>query len=318
MQSKSAISVFAAWYDSLPVRKDTGGPARGTVGAALAVLDHLKDQYDLDLEAHRAPGGSQVRGASGAAVRRILAYFGETRPFLSEGGRTNRGALGAIGQMLQAMAQTSLENLPPSDRNATLTELQQFLVEKVGEYHSRQRLTILYDPAKSTRQFIEELLSVAREHGKEGPVAQYLVGAKLQLRFPDVGIRNGSFSTADVQTGEPGDFKIGDTVFHVTVAPMLPVFEKCSSNLDQGLRVYLLVPERSAVGARQNVEGIIPGRIGIESIESFVGQNLDELGSFSNSGLEQELLSLLQMYNQRVDAVEVDKSMLIEIPQNLL
>ena len=318
MQSKSAISVFIAWYGSLPVRKDTGGPARGTVAAALVVLDHLKYQYDLNLEAHLAPRGSQVRGASGVAVRRILAHFGEIRPFLSEGGRTNRGAVDAVESMLQALGPLRLDKLPQENRIVVLTELQEILVNKVKEYHSRQRLTIVYEPGQSTRQFIQELLSVAHAHGKEGPVAEYIVGAKLQLRFPDLEVRNVSFSTADIQLGEPGDFYIRDTVFHVTVAPMIPVYEKCRSNLDQGMRVYLLVPERVVFGTRQNVEGIIPGRIGVESIQSFVAQNLDELGSFSNSGLRQELLKLFEMYNRRVDAVEVDKSMLIEIPQNLM
>lgn len=120
-----------------------------------------------------------------------------------------------------------------------------------------------------------------------------------------------------MQLGEPGDFYIEDTVFHVTVAPMMPVYDKCKANVDQGLRVYLLVPDRSVIGARQNVEGVVPGRVGVEAIESFVAQNIDELGSFSNTGLRQELLKLFEMYNRRVDIVEIDKSMLIEIPRNL-
>lgn len=218
----------------------------------------------------------------------------------------------------EVMQRASLGRLSPEDRNNILTELQKILEDRLGEYPSGQRLTMAYDPTKSTRRFIQEILSVAREQGKEGPVAEYLVGAKLQLRFPDIEVRNVSYSTADTQLGEPGDFHIRDTVFHVTVAPMLPVYEKCKSNLDQGLRVYLLVPDSSVAGSRQIAEGIISGRMGVEPIESFVAQNLDELGSFSNAGLRKELLRLFQMYNQRVDDVEADKSMLIDIPQNLL
>ena len=211
----------------------------------------------------------------------------------------------------------NIESLPIVDRITTLTEILEFIDADVAKYRSRQRLTIVYDPAQCTRQFIQDLLSLARERGKDGPVAEYLVGAKLQLRFPDVDVRNVSFTTSDVQSGEPGDFYVIDTAFHVTVAPMLPVYDKCKSNVDQGLRVYLLVPDGKVVGTRQNVEGIIPGRVGVESIESFVAQNLDELGSFSNSGLQQELLKFFEMYNLRVDEVESDKSMLIEIPPNL-
>jgi hypothetical protein len=44
------------------------------------------------------------------------------------------------------------------------------------------------------------------QSGKDGPVAQYLVGAKLALRFPTEKIGNESYSTADVQLNRPGDF----------------------------------------------------------------------------------------------------------------
>jgi hypothetical protein len=64
------------------------------MAGALVVLEQLKENYDLNIDAHTAPGGSQVRGVSGAAVKRILETHDETRPFSSEGGRTNRGLRG--------------------------------------------------------------------------------------------------------------------------------------------------------------------------------------------------------------------------------
>jgi hypothetical protein len=150
-----------------------------------------------------------------------------------------------------------------------------------------------------------------------GAVAQYLIGAKLQLRFPELKVSNDSFSTADDQLGRKGDFLIGDTAFHVTVAPMQAVYDKCKSNLDAGYRVYLLVPEDKVVGARQNAEVVAAGKISVEAIESFVGQNIEELSTFAQKKLLVRLLKLLQTYNERVDAAEADKSMLIEIPGNL-
>ena len=92
MTSKEkALEAFADWYEGLKIHTSSGGPAKGTIAAGLVVLDRLKSDFVLDLEAHRAPGGSQIRGASGQAVKKILASFGETRPFAKEGGRTNRG-----------------------------------------------------------------------------------------------------------------------------------------------------------------------------------------------------------------------------------
>ncbi len=314
---KKSLELFESWYNHLPVHKTSGGPAKGTIAAALAVLEKLKEDYRLKIEAHTAQGGSQISGASGQAVKKILARFGETRPFAKEGGRTNRGGRGDIKPMLEALKKARIEKLAVDRRNEILNEMQRFLVGKVVEFHNRQRIKIIYDPAKSSWQNILELLSSAQETGKDGPVAQHLVGAKLQLRFPDITVSNESYSTADDQLGRPGDFYIGDTAFHVTVAPMSPVYEKCKENLENGYRVFLLVPERAQTGARQNAELMIPGRIAVESIESFVGQNIEELSYFSRDKLKTGFRRLLETYNDRVDTAETDKSMLVEIPRNL-
>lgn len=315
---EQAVLEFNKWYSSLRQHSPSGGVAKGTTAAALVVIDRLMEDFNLELEAHRAPGGAQIKGASGAAVAKILARFGETRPFAKEGGRTNRGAPGDIKLMLQALSRAKLDKLNQNQRNEILTELQRILVNKVVEFHNRERLKIVYDPSKTTWQLIHELLLISRDTGKEGPVAQHLVGAKLQLRFPEVELSNESYSTADDQLGRPGDFYLGDTAFHVTVAPMQPVFEKCKSNLENGLRVYLLVPDRCLSGARQSADLMISGRIAVESIESFVSQNIEELSFFKRERLTDDFYELIETYNDRVVEAEIDKSMMIEIPQNLL
>jgi hypothetical protein len=314
---KKALEPFQKWFSQLPSYKASGGAPKGTIAAALVVLERLKQEYRLDIKVHTAPGGVQIKGVGGPAVKKILARFGEVRPFLKEGGRTNRGVRDQIKMMLETLENSRLVSLPPEKRADVLNDMQRFLVGKVAVFHARQRIKMVYDPSKSTWQNILGLLSVARETGKEGPVAQYLVGAKLQLRFPDIAVSNESYSTADDQLGRPGDFYIGDTAFHVTVAPMSPLFEKCRQNLDNGYRVFLLVPERALAGARQNAELMVAGRIAVESIESFVGQNIEELSYFTRDKLKNGFRRLLETYNDRVDWAETDKSMLVEIPRNL-
>lgn len=315
---ENALKHFDEWYGNLKRHKSSGGPARGTIGAALVVLEHLKSDYNLELDHHRAHGKSQIRGASGGAVKKILATFGEHRPYLSEGGRTNRGAPADVGAMLATLDNCRLVNLPENERVEVLNSLQQYLVEKIREFHNRQRLKLEFNPDMSLWHTVNNLLNTARDHGKDGAVAQYLVGAKLQKRFPDIKVGNQTFSTADEQLGRPGDFYIGDTSFHVTVAPVFAVFDKCKINLQNGYRVYLVVPDRRLSGARENSEDFrISDRIAIESIESFVSQNVEELSVFSRDRLLEEFLDLLNLYNERVDAIENDKSMMIEIPVNL-
>lgn len=314
---KHALNIFKNWYENLPVHKSSGGPAKGTIAAALVVLERLKSECILDLGAHRAPGGSQIKGASGQAVKKILERLGEKRPFAKEGGRTNRGGPGDIETLLDALKQSGFDKCTTEERNVVLDELQKNLVGKVIEFHNKERIKLIYEPSKTTWQAIQSLMAQARETGKEGPLAQHLVGAKLELRFPNIVVGNESYSTADDQLGRPGDFCIGDTAFHVTVAPMPALYQKCQKNVDDGFRVYLLVPDRTLNGARQNADLILPGKIAVESIESFVSQNIEELSDFSKQKLAAGFRQLLETYNKRVDVCEIDKSMLIELPKNL-
>lgn len=308
---------FEAWFASL--KKYRGGfPALGTLGGALGVLDRLKNDFNLDINSHTAAGGSQIRGVSGASLTGILKRFGETRPLLSEGGRTNRGLRGDIHSLLDALQEANLSSVSKKVRNGLLDDLQRFLVQKVQEFHGRQRIPTVYDQLNTAWKNIGGLLETAHAENKEGAVAEYLVGAKLVLRFPKHSVRNKSFSSADVQAGESGDFKVGDTIFHVTVAPMLALFDKCKRNLADGFRVYVVVPERVTIGARQNAEQAAAGKIQVVSIESFVSQNIEEIAEFSTDRVRDGFYRLFSTYNERVNAIENDKSLLLEIPKNLM
>ncbi len=307
------------WWNGLRTYSQNNGlPAKGTVAGALVVLEHLRSNYVLDVSEHLTESGSQIAGAGKGATQKILARYGENREFLKEAGRTNRGLIKEVTQLLAALKQANLEHLPADERNIVLTTVQQFLVNKVSEYFNRQRVEFAYLPEDTTWQAVHEILEQARLVGKEGPVAQYLIGAKLTLRFPDNSIRNDSYSTSDAQSGMPGDFIVRKMVFHVSVAPMQSHYDKCKTNVLQGFRPYLLVPDRILVGTRQIAESVAPKRISVRSIEDFVSQNLDELFALSEGELISGFRRLLEVYNERVDSVETDKSMLIEIPRNLL
>jgi Domain of unknown function (DUF4928) len=311
------IEAFHSWYKNLK-RYHENFPAKGTVAGALVVLDRLKAAFDLNIDSHTAKGLSQIKGASGAAVKRILARFGETRPFLGEGGRTNRGLRGDIKGMLDAIAGMQLDELSSKQRIDVLAQLQGYLVDRVADFHSQRRLECKYVKSQSAYQFVSAILAAARERGKEGPVAQYLVGAKLALRFPGELVENKSYSTADAPQEKPGDFLLGDTVFHVTVAPMSAVLEKSDRNIGDSLRPWLLVPERLVALFRQEAETYLHGPFTLSSIEGFVSQNVAELAGFSDELEPVQLLQLLDTYNQRVGEVDLDRTMLIETPVALL
>ena len=191
------------------------------------------------------------------------------------------------------------------------------LPSQVREVINRERIQFRYTSEKTTSYLIGDILAAARASGKEGPVAQYLVGATLQLRFPAISISNESYSSEDEQAGSQGDFTVQDTAFHVIVAPMTPIYKKCVANLNEGKSVLILLPARSVEGARLNADNVASGRIDVAAIESFVGFNVNEIAMFGKGASAQALRKLLEIYNSRVKDVETDLSLMIDIPKNL-
>lgn len=290
---------------------------RYVICAGLAVLERAKKTFPLKRSDYITKG-NQVR-TSGPLIKKILARYGETRTFASEGGRTTRGTVPAAERLVGKLNSVpELQNLSQPDRVKIFDQLQAWLVDKVKEYFDKQKIEVEIQLDKPSPKIIWDILSAAEEKKLKGAVAQHLVGAKLALRFPDIEIENHSYTTSDQQLGRQGDFLVGDTVFHVTVAPMPQVIEKCDRNIKNGYRAILLVPENKLQGTNQMIETMeLSTKVGVFSIESFVGQNIEEMGRFGKNNLARGLRKLLEKYNERVQAVETNRSLLIEIPSNL-
>lgn len=98
---------------------------------------------------------------------------------------------------------------------------------------------------------------------------------------------------------------------------MQPLFDKCRHNISQGFKPFLLVPDSKLIGTRQIAEQTSEQQITVESIESFVSQNINEISNFNKDMLITSFKNLVVIYNQRVDEAETDKSLMIELPSNL-
>jgi hypothetical protein len=318
-KTPDALPQFQKWYGSLkPMKQYAGRPAKGTIAAALIVLERLRDKCVLRLEDHLAEGGAQISGMSLPALRKVLERFGEKREFPSEGGRTNRGNNKPVRELLQALTSAGLDKLGSKDRGSAIDEMQGALVASLDAYYRLERLRFEFDYRKPARFMVAEILAKAGERQQTGAVAQHLVGAKLAIRFPEKTIPNLSYSAADDQSGRSGDFQVGGTAFHVTVAPSKSHAARCGRNLRDGLAAFLIVDEPNVDRARYALEfEKIAGRVAVESVESFVGQNLSELAEFTADRVGPTWGSLLQTYNNRVSEVETDGSLLIEVPTAL-
>ena len=218
----------------------------------------------------------------------------------------------------QIIKELQIENYSISDQGKIKNDFINLIEEVYFTNKLTEKFVVIFDPIQSTWHLIHKLLKQAAIKGKAQGFAQHLVGAKLQLRFPEVTVVNQPTSAADNQTHRPGDFLIGDTAFHVTVSPMPSVFNKCLDNIFHGYKPFLLVPDDKLIGSRQNASQFFNKNISVESIESFVSQNIDEISIFKKDNLTKSVKDLIEIYNHRVDEVEYDKSLMIELPKNLL
>jgi hypothetical protein len=313
MGASGYTEVVRSWWESFRPRSRS----RGNIAGGLVLLENLRTNLSFDIDDHKAAGSDQLRNATPTNVRNILARFGEARVLSKEAGRTNRGLMRNLEPLLDALSESDMAQLALEDRPAAIDVMQLFLVDRARDVFNADVISFDYNSSASSREIISKILQVARERQKAGDVAEYLVGAKLALRFPTYDIRNSAASAADEQTDEQGDFQINDCIFHVTVAPNQGHYHKCRQNLANGLRVFMLVPDDRLVGTRQNAEQEIGDGISVESIESFVGQNIEELSEFAGDRVAQNIRRLLEKYNERVSQVETDLSLRIRLPSSL-
>ena len=311
---EEALGTLKQWFDTHRPSPDVE-PNTYVMCAGLAVLERMRKAYPLKSADYITPG-NQVR-TSGTLIQSILERNGEERRFTREGGRTTRATVPAAESLAAGLNEiAALASLSDEDRGQVFDELQVWLVERVRDYLDQQAIEVEVNLGKPSPQIVSDFLAVAGS--KAGAVAQHLVGAKLAVRYPDLEIGNFSYTTADQQLGRPGDFVVGDTAFHVTVSPMPTVLEKCEENLRNGYRSTLLVLDSRLQAARQMAEAIdVHDRVAIFAIESFVGQNIEELGGFGKAELAEGFKTLLDKYNERVEKVEADRSLLIQVPTNL-
>jgi Domain of unknown function (DUF4928) len=203
-----------------------------------------------------------------------------------------------------------------------MTELFEDLTRWVSEQPwaqvARGKIDVEIDLSKPGPAIVEDILRASFEKKIDGPVAQHLVGAKLARRFPSKTIENYSATAADAQLKREADFLVEDAAFQVSVAPTSDHLQKCADNLMQGRQPYMIVPAAQVGKARAFAEDKnIEREVAIVAIESFVGQNIDELGEFDRNKVKPEMAAVLKEYNRRVAEVETDQSIQINIPKHL-
>ncbi|MCU7367633.1 DUF4928 family protein [Pantoea stewartii] len=305
------------WYENQ--RAQNGSMNTNVMNAGLIVSRMMADGMPITDERLYSDGKSQVRGLSGPAIAKILEQHGETRIFTREGGRTSRGTVFLAAAIRDVLNDTAISVRDPVDVVYVSSQLEIFFTKCVRlDYFDKQRITVDIDHTKPLSSVVNDILRAAAERSDKptGAVLQHLVGAKLQLRFPEEKIGSDRANAADMHTDREGDFQVGTTAFHVTTAPMEKLIARCVENKIAGYRPVILTTESKVQAARQMADNVgMSEQISVQSAEIFIGTNIEEISTYDGDRIREGLAKLIRTYNSRIEQIEIDKSLMIDEPR---
>lgn len=287
----------------------------------LAVMLHItrlaaENGLPIDPETLRTDREGQVKGLGKGRVQNILKGHGITRVLAEEGGRTSRGSLG------NASDYAIFLNALHTEKMDDLAAIEKWWIARVQDYFSSKPFTLKFDPSKSLRSIVSDLLAQAVKRQKDNPgttyagtVLQHLVGAKLDLILPeDKRVAHHGANVADCPTARAGDFVLDDVAIHVTTAPSEALIRKCKANIEVGLRPIIVTIAEGRAGIESIAKGFeIEGRIDVIEAEQFIATNILEWSQFTEKSQRIEVMRLISKYNEIVQRVETDPSLTIII-----
>ncbi len=202
-----------------------------------------------------------------------------------------------------------------------LEAVEAFWLGRVREFFAGQPLRMRLDPGLGIQAVVRDLIDQAAKREMEfagrwyaGALIEHLVGAVIDCGLGDGLVAHHSASAADLSSGRSGDFRLGNTVIHVTTSPGEAVIERCASNLADGLVPVLVVRGRSVGTATDlaNRAGI-DDRVDVLSIEQVISLAVLGLEGTDAGGRKDVLNRIVTRYNEIVDEVETDPSLKIRL-----
>lgn len=139
-------------------------------------------------------------------------------------------------------------------------------------------------------------------------MAQYLVGAKLMLRFnrdiPVLPANKGDRKSRLDPNARLGDFEIENAVIEVALglpddkhlAQVAQILDNPESEVRLLTRDDRVEVWRKAVDASEEIDEL---RVVVSSVAAFIGQNISELAEFSSDEKSLQLQALFDLYNER-------------------
>jgi hypothetical protein len=279
-------------------------PAR--LQAALALLERLRQYPSLNLADHMAS-----KGSSGLESHEPFGNLAHKRlnlePINKNHGRRSSGLRDWGPELLDVLKIAGFGEASPDVQSSLINATQDVFGSYLRAILEQEPLEVR-GRGRSVQAVIHEVLKQAEDKGKSGDVAQYLVGAKLALRFereiPVYSANKADRKSRSDRDARLGDFEIENAVIEVAVG--LPdekhVAQVIEALEDTDSEVWLLTREDRVSTWKNELtssQGLDARRVVVTSVEAFVGQNISELGGFSAKGKISQLQALFDLYNTR-------------------
>jgi hypothetical protein len=304
MSTSTRAANLEAFLQAHTKKGDLFVPAR--LQAALALLERLRDFPSLTLSEHLSQSGSAgIQGHETFGDKALHRLH--LQPINKNHGRRSSNLPGWGQGLLNAVAAMGFANATPEGRNQIINEAQDIFAAPLRNIIEQDPLAARVR-GRTAEAVVNDLLLAAEAKGKSGDVAQYLVGAKLALRFKrpiPVYPANKSDRTSHFDLAPRlGDFEIENAVIEVALGlPDDKHLQQIAEILENSdAEVWLLTrAERVETWQRElkKEEGVDTKRVVVTSVEAFVGQNITELGEFSAKGKADRLRALFDLYNER-------------------
>jgi len=279
-------------------------PAR--LQAALALLEKLRDKASLNLQDHLASKGSSGLESHETFGDRAHKRWG-LKPINKNHGRRSSSLQDWGQDLLDMLKKTGFATAEPKKHRRLIDQAQTPFVDALRSILEQKPLEIRL-VGHSAESVIRELLTQAEAIGKTGDVAQYLLGAKLMLRrkqdIPAYPANKADRKSWSDQQPRYGDFELENDIFEVAVG--LPDEKHIRQVVDAlentDCDIWLLTrAERVPIWKveLEKTKGVDFRRVHVKSVESFIGQNIAELGDFSAKAKREKIRQLVNLYNTR-------------------
>jgi hypothetical protein len=186
-------------------------------------------------------------------------------------------------------------------------------------HHVKATLEFHFDPGKSLRANINDLLAQASElqaagggTNYVGAMLQHLVGAKLDIVLGPGKIPHHGFSVADLSTERKADYQVENVTIHVTTHPTEALIRKCGDNLKAGLKPIIITLGEAVRPAEFTLQTFeLTDRVDVLDASQFLTANVYERSLFKAAECKLTLSALLTRYNAIVGDCETDPSLRI-------